>query len=126
MLRLTIILLVCLIFTGCAGTENNLEASGPPNPYQGKYVGMAKTEGGTSWGPATHPIKVYINQRGDIRVVDVDGISAYGKLEGNKFHIVRPHPYEVLDGSIEGDTISGLITKNSYIGDGVFSATLQN
>jgi hypothetical protein len=96
MLRLTTTLIICLIFSGCAGTENNLEASGPPNPYQGKYVGMAKTEGGTSWESATHEIKVYISQNGDIRVVDVEGISAYGKLEGNKLHLVRPIPTKYL------------------------------
>lgn len=99
--------------------------SGPPNPYQGTYIGTETLVGGSTVLAGDYPLKTYINARGRIRIVDVDGVSAHGNMEGNSFYVVRSTPRQVFDGTIENGTITGVTTENRYTGDGTFTLKLK-
>jgi hypothetical protein len=111
-----------LVFiAGCATPE----PTGPANPHQGIYKGTETLVGGTTVSAGDYALKIYINDQGRIRIVDVDGVDAYGKVEGNQFRVVRPSPRQIFEGKIIDKTISGVTTANIYTGDGTFLLTLQ-
>jgi len=110
-----------IILIGCAEPK----FTGTPNPYQGTYVGTESLNGGSHLTVGDYQLTIYIDVRGQIRIVDVDGITAYGELEGNSFLVVRGSPRQVFDGKITNKTISGVTTENTFTGDGTFSLTLK-
>lgn len=114
-IKMGILISTLLILSACAGSEY----LGPPNPYQGTYVGTEILEGGT------FPLKIFVDSSGGVRIVDDDGISVSGKLEGARFYIKRGSPRQIFEGSVSGKTISGVTSENPYLGGGTFSVTLR-
>lgn len=110
-----------VILSGCA--EPVLD--GPANPHQGVYIGTETLEGGTTVSAGDYPLKIYISARGKMRIVDVDGATGYGEIEGNSFRVVRSSPRQIFEGKVIDKTISGVTTANIYTGDGTFSLLLR-
>ena len=110
-----------LFFTGCATPDY----TGPANPYQGKYVGTETLEGGSTVAPGDYKLTIRITADGTIRITDIDGISATGKMDGNQFRVLRSRPRQLFEGEIVGQTITGVTTENPYTGDGTFHLTLE-
>ena len=123
MKTITLLLISSLlaILAGCAKPE----FSGTPNPYQGAYVGTETLEGGTAVSAGDYPLKIKINASGRISISDVDGITAYGKMEGDSFRVIRGSPRQIFEGKVSGKVISGVTTQNLFTGDGTFSLTMQ-
>ncbi len=106
-----------LLLSACADSDRSAGTSGPANEFAGTY-------GGTEiLGGRTFPIRVNISADGEIKITDVENISGSGTLDGANFMIRRTRPFQVFEGSVSGDTISGKTYGNVAYGDGTFSAT---
>ena len=111
-----------LAVSSCAVSDRTDVAE--PNPFAGQYQGTETLEGRTLPG-GTFPLWFYISDTGRIRIVDVDGVEAIGRMEGNTFLVRRLTPRQVFEGTIEGGDITGTTRGNPYLGDGTFTATRQ-
>lgn len=98
-----------------AETKKNITGSSAIS-FAGNYLGTEILEGNT------FRIKVRIEGNGRITIIDVDNIRGSSKMKGNSFRIRRPRPYQVFEGRIEGNTITGVTYGNRILGDGTFSA----
>lgn len=110
-----------IIISGCAEPK----IDGPTNPYMGVYIGTETLKGGSTVSAGDYVLKIYINASGKIRIVDDEGMTGYGKIEGDSFRVIRRTPRQIFEGKIVDKTISGVTTENRYTGDGTFSLTLR-
>ena len=118
----SIFICIALLLNGCASNQpqNDTLSSGSPNPYAGTYTGTETFERGV------FPLTIIIKTNGKVSIVDVDNLSALGKLEDNNFTVKRygSSPM-VFEGSITDSTISGITYGNRFLGDGTFEVTLE-
>ena len=110
-----------MVLSSCAQPE----LTGTPNPYQGIYIGTESLEGGSIVPEGDYPLKIKISARGRISITDVDGITARGEMQGDRFRVVRRSPRQIFEGKVSGNTISGVTTENAFTGDGTFNLSLQ-
>jgi len=95
------------------------------NPYMGTYIGIEDLEGGTAVTAGEYELIIHIDSEGGIEIIDVDGISAKGTLDGNSFNVIRRQPLQIFTGTIENGRIEGVTTHNVYTGNGTLSLELQ-
>ena len=119
-IQLCFLILVFSMLSACTNTSSTDEPiSDADNPFVGTYLGTEDLETGV------YPIKIYVNAKGKVQIVDVDNISAYGNLNGNKFKIRRNNPFQMFEGEIADEMITGTTWGNQFVGDGTFSVTRQ-
>ena len=122
-------LLVCgitsLLFACSTGKSVESGSTVSNSPYAGKYIGEEILEGKSVAG-GKFRLRININERGKVSVIDIDNRIATGYLEGSKFVAKRGgEAPQVFTGQIEGDKITGITTDNPYLGSGTFSAVRQ-
>ena len=117
-----IIFSIALLLSGCANnqTPTATTVSNSTSPYAGNYSGTETFDSGV------FPLKIYIKANGKVKIVDIDNLSAHGKLADNKFTVKRygSSPM-VFEGSISDSVISGTTYGNRFLGDGTFKVILQ-
>lgn len=115
-LNLVLLLSLTLFLIACGDDSSSL----PPDPSTRTYLGEEVLAGGT------FPITITINDAGNVRVIDVDGLVAVGNLEGENFVATRGgNAPQVFTGIVSGEQITGTTTGNPFLGKGTFSATLR-
>ncbi len=124
-LRSWTVIVVIAVLSACAQkTPSQPSAASPSNSSSASASELAGRYSGTEvLGGRPFPIWIVISPDGEIEITDVDGISVSGSLEGDRFYIERPNPYQVFQGSVSGDTVSGRTHGNTALGNGTFSAT---
>lgn len=122
--KLGVCALILLTVSVWSGTAIHAQTDSQPNPYQGTYIGTETLEGGEYKSAGTYPFEIHVHADGSITYIR-DNDPGYGKLAGNKFYITRSSPIQVVQGVVSGKTISGTITRNTFIGNGTFSVTME-
>ena len=75
-------------------------------------------------GPGTYPLTFIVDVSGNIQIIDIDRISAYGELKENSFSVLRHQPRQLFEGAISNGVISGTTSQNRFVGS-VGSGTFQ-
>ena len=120
-----LVLSVFVMLSGYAVAQDESQVADSVNQYQGTYIGTEVLNGGTAAGPGTYTLTFVIDASGKIEVIDVDNVSAHGKLKGNSFVINRALPPQIFKGTVSEGVISGKTWGNPYVGGGTFSAKFQ-
>lgn len=110
-----ILILICSV-GACANPVEDTGGTTSANPHSGTYRGIETLQRGT------FPIRIVIDRSGKISLTDIDNITGFGTMDGNRFTIRRPSPFQVFEGIVGGNTITGTTHGNLAFGDGTFEA----